>query len=50
VTLAHGMHETVLIGIVTDVVVAIFLLLHLVRGIEERLGTRDTARLRALRW
>jgi hydrogenase-4 component E len=50
VTLAHGMHETVLIGIVTDVVVAIFLLLHLVHGIEEKLGTRDTARLRALRW
>jgi len=50
VTLAHGMHETVLIGIVTDVVVAIFLLLHLVHGIEDRLGTRDTARLRELRW
>lgn len=50
VTLAHGMRETVLIGIVTDVVVAIFLLLHLVGGIESRLGTRDTARLRELRW
>ena len=50
VTLAYGMLETVLIGIVTDVVVAIFLLLHLVHGIEDRLGTRDTARLRELRW
>jgi hydrogenase-4 component E len=50
VSLATGMRETVLIGIVTDVVVAVFLLLHLVRGIEERLGTRDTAELRALRW
>jgi hydrogenase-4 component E len=50
VTLATGMRETVLIGIVTDVVVAIFLMLHLVGGIEARLGTRDTARLRALRW
>lgn len=50
VTLANGMRETVLIGIVTDVVVAVFLLLHLVRGIEQRLGTRDTGRLRALRW
>ncbi|MFI5371407.1 MAG: NADH-quinone oxidoreductase subunit K [Candidatus Eisenbacteria bacterium] len=50
VTLANGMHETVLIGIVTDVVVTIFLMLHLVHGIEEKLGTRDTARLRALRW
>lgn len=50
VTLAPGMHETVLIGIVTDVVVAIFLLLHFVRGIELGLGTRDTARLKELRW
>jgi len=50
VTLAHGMRETVLIGIVTDVVVAVFLLLHLVGGIESKLGTRDTARLRELRW
>jgi hydrogenase-4 component E len=50
VTLATGMRETVLIGIVTDVVVAIFLLLHLAGGIESKFGTRDTARLRALRW
>ncbi len=50
VTLANGMRETVLIGVVTDVVVAVFLLLHLVHGIEARLGTRDTTRLRALRW
>ncbi len=50
VSLATGMRETVLIGIVTDVVVAVFLLLHLVRGVEQQLGTRDTARLSALRW
>lgn len=50
VSLATGMRETVLIGIVTDVVLAVFLLLHLVHGIEQRLGTRDTGRLRALRW
>jgi hydrogenase-4 component E len=50
VTLANGMRETVLIGIVTDVVVAVFLLLHLVRGIVLRLGTRDTGKLRELRW
>jgi hydrogenase-4 component E len=50
VSLAPGMRETVLIGIVTDVVVAVLLLLHLVDGIRARLGTRDTARLRALRW
>jgi hydrogenase-4 component E len=50
VSLAPGMHETVLIGIVTDVVVAVFLLLTLVHGIERRLGSRDTAALSALRW
>lgn len=50
VTLAHGMRETVLIGVVTDVVLAVFLLLHLVGGIQRSLGTRDTARLRTLRW
>lgn len=50
VTLATGMHETVLIGVVTDVVLAVFLLLHLIAGIEARLHTRDTSRLRELRW
>jgi hydrogenase-4 component E len=50
VTLANGMHETVLIGVVTDVVLAVFLLLHLIAGIEARLHTRDTSRLRELRW
>jgi hydrogenase-4 component E len=50
VSLANGMRETVLIGIVTDVVLAVFLLLHLIHGIEVQLGSRDTTRLRALRW
>jgi hydrogenase-4 component E len=50
VSLAYEMRETVLIGIVTDVVLAVFLLLHMVRGIEEQLGSRDTTRLKALRW
>ena len=50
VSLATAMRETVLIGIVTDVVVAVFLLLHLIQGIEDKLGTRDTGRLRELRW
>jgi hydrogenase-4 component E len=50
VSLATAMRETVLIGVVTDVVVAVYLLLHLIHGIEDRLGTRDTGRLRALRW
>ncbi len=50
VSLAPGMRETVLIGVVTDVVLAVFLLLRLARGVQERLGTRDTTRLSALRW
>jgi hydrogenase-4 component E len=50
VSLANEMRETVLIGIVTDVVLAVFLLLHLIHGIEVQLGSRDTTRLRALRW
>lgn len=49
VTLATAMHETVLIGVVTDVVMAVFLLLVLIRGIEERIGSRDTSRLTLLR-
>jgi hydrogenase-4 component E len=49
VSLATTMRETVLIGIVTDVVLAVFLLLYLIRGIEERIGTRDTGRLTLLR-
>jgi hydrogenase-4 component E len=50
VSLATTMRETVLIGIVTDVVVAVYLLLYLIHGIQERLGTRDTTQLSALRW
>jgi hydrogenase-4 component E len=49
VSLAATLRETVLIGVTTDVVVAVFLLLTLVRGIERRLGSRDTSRLVTLR-
>lgn len=49
VTLATRMHETVLVGIVTDVVLAVFLLLYIIGGVVERLGTRDTTRLSELR-
>lgn len=49
VSLATSMQETVLIGVVTDVVLAVFLLLVMIRGIEERLGSRDTSRLTLLR-
>jgi hydrogenase-4 component E len=50
VSLANEMRETVLIGIVTDVVLAVLLLLYVIHGIEQQLGSRDTARLRSLRW
>jgi hydrogenase-4 component E len=49
VSLATTMRETVLFGIVTDVVLAVFLLLYLIRGIEERIGSRDTSRLTLLK-
>ena len=49
VSLAATLRETVLIGVTTDVVLAVYLLLTLVRGIERRLGTRDTSRLVTLR-
>jgi hydrogenase-4 component E len=49
VTLATTMRETVLAGVATDVVVAVVLLLYLIRGIEERIGSRDTGRLTLLR-
>jgi hydrogenase-4 component E len=48
VSLAATLRETVLIGVSTDVVVAVYLLLVLVRRIEARLGTRDTGRLVSL--
>lgn len=50
VSLANEMRETVLFGIVTDVVLAALLLLYVIHGIEEQLGSRDTAQLRTLRW
>jgi hydrogenase-4 component E len=49
VSLATTMRETVLIGIVTDVVVAVVLLLYLIRAIAERLGTRDSSQLALLK-
>ena len=50
VSLANEMRETVLIGIVTDVVLAVLLLLYVIHGIEAQFGSRDTAKLRSLRW
>ncbi len=49
VSLAATLRETVLIGVSTDVVLAVFLLLMLARGLERHLGGRDTSRLVTLR-
>jgi hydrogenase-4 component E len=49
VSLATTMHETVLIGVVTDVVLAVFLLLYVIGGIVERIGSRDTSQLSLLK-
>lgn len=49
VSLAATLRETVLIGVITDVVLAVYLLLLLVRGIATQVGTRDTSRLASLR-
>lgn len=49
VSLAPSMRETVLIGVVTDVVVAVYLMLLMVRHIVAVTGSRDTRRLSALR-
>jgi hydrogenase-4 component E len=49
VSLAPSMRETVLIGVVTDVVLAVYLLLVVIRAIESVTGSRDTRRLSSLR-
>lgn len=50
VSLAPGVRETVLIGIVTDVVIAVWLLVYLINGIRRQFGSTDSFRLSELRW
>lgn len=50
VSLAPHMRETALIGIATEVVVTVYLLLYVISGIREKLGTRDTFELAELHW
>lgn len=50
VSLAPGVRETVLIGIVTDVVIAVGLLLYLINEIRRQFGSTDSFRLSELRW
>ena len=50
VSLAPNMRETALIGIATEVVVTVYLLLYVIAGIREKLGTTDTFELAELHW
>ena len=50
VSLAPNMRETALIGIATEVVVTVYLLLYVISGIREKIGTTDTFKLAELHW
>jgi len=50
VSLAPDMRETALIGIATEVVVTVYLLLYVIAGIQEKVGTTDTYELAELHW
>jgi len=50
VSLAPTLRETALVGIATEVVVTVYLLLYVISGIRERVGTTDTFELAELHW
>lgn len=50
VSLAPGLRETAIIGIVTDVVLGVYLLLYVIKGLREIAGTTDTFQLSELHW
>lgn len=50
VSLAPLLRETAIIGIVTDVVVAAYLLLYIIFGVFKEFGSTDTFQLKGLRW
>jgi hydrogenase-4 component E len=50
VSLAPDLKETALIGIATEVVVTVYLLLYIIAGIREKVGTTDTFALSELHW
>ena len=50
ISLAPTLTETVLIGIVTDVVIAVYLLLYVIHGVYIKFGSTDTFQLKTLRW
>lgn len=50
VSLAPGIRETALIGIATEVVITVAMLLYVIVGIREQTGTTDTFELSELHW
>jgi hydrogenase-4 component E len=50
ISLAPSLPETALFGVASEVVVTVYLLLYVIRGVEREFGTRDTLRLRELQW
>jgi len=50
VSLAPTLKETALIGIATEVVVTVYMLLYIIAGIKEKVGTTDTFELKELHW
>jgi hydrogenase-4 component E len=50
VSLAPELPETALFGVATEVVVTVFLLLYVIRGVGQEFGSTDTFKLRELRW
>jgi hydrogenase-4 component E len=50
VTLVPLLEETGVIGIVTDVVIAVYLLLYVIQGVYQKFGSTDTFNLKVLRW
>jgi hydrogenase-4 component E len=50
VSVAPMMRETALIGVATEVVITVALLLYVISGIQQKLGTTDTFQLSELHW
>jgi len=50
VSLAPELPETALFGVASEVVVTVFLLLVVIRGVRDKFGTTDTLKLKELQW
>lgn len=50
ISLAPALPETALFGVASEVVVTVYLLLYVIRGVEREFGTTDTLQLRELQW